>query len=521
MNSINDIEILFNNLMNEIYTHQIDDISINILSHLALIFKQYVVTILNRPCDNIITTIVGGAPADVSNAFFHNEKPIIKDVDIATNLTADQIEKAIQWYINLSDTDNHKLFDVKIPIHLLEKLNINSKNNGTINIYVDLPTISMEMRKLEITTFRKESGQRGKHQTTAIGIDIPYDVALEIDRNRRDLTIGTVFAIINTLIQTQFIGKFFGPLRNNVTSIAVMDDVKNGIVKFMSNNPYEIIWQDSLRLLRLIRKSAKLHHQPDLKHLAIALHMAPGLHIPINVPNMINNVTQPVSGERILHPKDGEIIKLFELPGHFKVLFDMYTILKNDNIIDNAISLYLPKYPSFTRLSSDKWTNKNDKFARLTSLFLSSGNVLMPEAIDTIRALASVDHSIMGENRHCIFVLLALSLHIGTGIKLDTKKDCCIFAKKMPKIMLYFSKTLYYSALTKITSKKIISYLDQFADFQDMSQTQKKFLKITYQQFENDITVIKKTVYTTDSILKSNKSKECTKRITQLINALK
>ena len=123
----------FNRLINDIYT--VDNV--NVISCLGVIFKEYFKHIDGKYNDNLVVIIIGGAPADVMHSYYHKLSTNVKDIDIATNMLPDQIEDAIKWYNTLNEEELLDIFKFNVKYHLLENINLNSKGNGTINIYID------------------------------------------------------------------------------------------------------------------------------------------------------------------------------------------------------------------------------------------------------------------------------------------------------------------------------------------------------------------------------------------------
>jgi len=521
MEFIPTIEERFSELMNTLYTVQCDSYSVNVINYLAWIMRAYIQQepTLTKFTNNICTIIVGGAPADVSHAVIYNEIPHIKDVDMATNLTAQQIVNAVEWFRQ----QPVKSIPFPVNIYLLDKLNSKSISNGTVNIYIDHPDIVSNMRHIEMTTFRKESGQRGEHQSDAIGIEMPTADALECDRARRDLTIGTVYTTVNPYILDKYDGIFFEHLIKNTMSDTVMQHVKNGIVAFMGN-PYERIWEDGIRLLRLIRKAAKENHQMLDEHLYVALTLAPGLHSSIEIAELEGCFTKPVSMERILHPQDGEVIKLFRSPGVFRVLNSLYIAAEKINCIANVESLFLPQNPNLDRLNNDEWLKNNDILSRYASLYLSHNGQLMNGADSVLRKLVAVDSSVMGDNKDHILILIALIIHVTkTHINFTSKKEVYEMARDIQDIIYEFYKIHSDKKIKiklKMTTGKAVIYLKPLANFLQLSINEVECLNKYYNMFIVETTHIKKMVYTDQTIGASIRKSICDQRLSAIFDIL-
>jgi tRNA nucleotidyltransferase/poly(A) polymerase len=497
---------LFQSLMNDIYSVTIDNNTINYISSLAIIFKEYL-KINNMNYQNLITIIVGGAPADVLHAYYHNQKINIKDVDIATNMLPNDIEKSITWFFQLSESDKQKMGLKYISFHLLEKINLNSKVNGTINIYIDNDSIPESMRKLEITTFRKESGQRGKHEIIPVGMEKNYLDAIIIDIERRDLTIGTVFCSINTNEISNFKCKFFDELIENPIIQNVLNDTKNGIVRFMGN-PYERIYEDGIRILRFIRKSGKTGYKPYLPNFDICLQMLQGLHEPFNI--NINDETyqlKPVSKERILHINDGELIKMFKLNDCVKLFQFIYERSKKMEL-ENLHYLYLPKKPNFSYIKNTIWFDNNNPYVRIISLYINTdfeNEESYYQNMDMgLKMLKDVDFSVFGDNQVVMMFSLAILNTSLFNPDFNSEHFPYLFAGNIDKYISKLQKHMNYDKMNKVLNNliKYIDYLPILFSWSDLETTNfiEKFMRVV-----TDIKELRKSVFLNPNIQKKHK----------------
>lgn len=511
MDNITEIEQTFAQLMDTIYTVETKNGKLNVINVLSWIMHSYIDIHFNNYADNVCVIIVGGAPADVAHAFLRQQKPIIKDVDMATNLTPNQMIEAIQWYNTL--TTNDKIID----FHLLDGLNQNSVPNGTVNIYIDNETIEAHMRQIEITTFRKESGQRGEHLTNAIGLDIPKIDAIHMDRTRRDLTIGTLYTTVTPMQTTQYEGIFFEFLKDHPDSIISMTHLSKGIVSFMGN-PLERVWEDGIRLLRFMRKGAKSGFQMDIVHLTQVISLLEGLHVPIPIEGLIGDdgiqlITKPISYPRILGPTDGELFKLLMLPGAVKILSQVFDIMKTKNELRLSKFLYLPENINLERLSSPEWCLRNDRWNRYISTFLTMEGEFVKGSISTLKFLSKVDNSTMGNYRTLIFTTMAMVNHImENNIDMTNEKQIILLAHNTPNILSKFNEIV---EIKKLSNKKI--NLNSICNFMMKSSDETDFILKYYKKYYDTITSIKKSVYLDKSIQDKDKTNIYQERVEEML----
>lgn len=116
-------------------------------------------------------------------------------------------------------------------------INILTKNNysyHTSNNGLRFGTIVAHVAKknVEITTYRKEYNNDGRH------CDVDFNISLEEDLSRRDFTIN---AIAYDCVTDKFIDPFFG-----------MSDIEHKVLRTVGN-PKERFNEDKLRVLRAIR----------------------------------------------------------------------------------------------------------------------------------------------------------------------------------------------------------------------------------------------------------------------------
>lgn len=515
------MEEKFNNLINDIYSITIFDKKViekkvNIISCLAIIFKHYINHHHTKHSNNVITIIVGGAPADVIHSHYNELPVVIKDVDIATNLLPKDIENSIRWYNNLENSNKFMLFGFDIKLHLLEKINLTSKDNGTINVYVDHSQIPIELRKLEITTFRSESGQRGQHKMIPVGLDISYNDGIIIDCERRDLTIGIGFFVIDTTNLEVFQSKLFGELNEHHIFKTALSDIQYGLVRFMGD-PYMRIYEDGVRMLRLIRKSGKLKHHPHIEHFNICLQLLESLHKPITIP--INDMIlelKPISKERILHCNDGELVKLLKLDNFLEILSLIYQQISKLQL-ENIHYLYLPKIPNIKKLHNKEWKQKNtNPFNVLASLYIDNYKD------NGIKQLSLVGYTILGENIIIFFYLLLMTQYIKEN-DFKTSYDICLYSHNLNDILGRYAKQFNIKQLLNIKNKHLY-FLNILFDFNcdiwnnDFCQ----FIKQTINDFNEKKHNIEIEIYKNDSIVpKQDRIKHKITQFNQLLQQMK
>lgn len=503
---------IFEELIQKIYTIQTPSRSINVISYLADIFKQYSKQLSKPHVENCITIIVGGAVADVIHAHSNNLPIKIKDVDIATNMLPDDIEASINWYNTLA-TDGPKF-------HLLDSINQNSKVNGTINIYIDEVSVEASMRKLEVTTFRSESGQRGNHTTVPVGPLVPYNDALLIDCQRRDLTIGIGFCVIDTNSLHIFKCKLFGELDNHPTFLEALQNIETGLVKFVGD-PHERIYEDGVRMLRFVRKSAKQCHQSYMEHFDICLQFLQGLHEPIDI-NICGSVMKmkPISKERILHAEDGELIKLLKLDKSKEIIEHIYErakILK----LENLHNFYLPSKLDFKLFDLNSYQNDLIDIKSLLPYVRFASMYLQQMKDNGLKKLSQLSTSIMGENHTIIFYVIAMNNYINTQSTelITSKKQIYQYVVNIDNIMKQYAKLLNCSNLVRVPNK-LLKYHDALCLSQKWPQSQyEKFIEIV-NQCQSELKEIKKSVYTDKSIDKKDKPGKCKEQTLQLLDSV-
>lgn len=147
--------------------------------------------------------IVGGAVRD----FILGVTP--KDWDCCTDATPDQ------------------MISMLIPNHI--KVIPTGIKHGTITFMINGSSI-------ECTTFRRDVSTDGRHA------EVEFTTSIEIDSNRRDLTINSLYMNINTGDIIDFHGG--------------KDDIMNSIIRFVGD-PDERVKEDYLRILRYFRFGSK------------------------------------------------------------------------------------------------------------------------------------------------------------------------------------------------------------------------------------------------------------------------
>ncbi len=138
----------------------------------------------------------------------------IDDIDIATNLTPNQVKEKFK------DT-KFKVVDTGI-------------DHGTV-------TIVSNKLKFEITTLRKDIKTDGRHA------EIEYTNDWQKDSERRDFTVNAIYLNIN--------GKIFDPQLGE-------GDLNNREIRFIGD-PQKRIEEDYLRIIRFIRFSLEYNSDPE------------------------------------------------------------------------------------------------------------------------------------------------------------------------------------------------------------------------------------------------------------------
>ena len=141
---------------------------------------------------------VGGCVRKILN------KENIDDIDLATNLTPDQVKVCL-------DNSKIKYFETGLE-------------HGTI-------TAKIDNQNFEITTLRKDVKTDGRHAI------VEYTTSWEEDASRRDFTINSIYSDID--------GNLYDPNNGH-------KDLINGIIKFIGE-PETRIREDYLRIIRYLR----------------------------------------------------------------------------------------------------------------------------------------------------------------------------------------------------------------------------------------------------------------------------
>ena len=141
---------------------------------------------------------VGGCVRKILN------KENIDDIDLATNLTPDQVKVCL-------DNSKIKYFETGLE-------------HGTI-------TAKIDNQNFEITTLRKDVKTDGRHAI------VEYTTSWEEDASRRDFTINSIYSDID--------GNLYDPNNGH-------KDLINGIIKFIGE-PETRIKEDYLRIIRYLR----------------------------------------------------------------------------------------------------------------------------------------------------------------------------------------------------------------------------------------------------------------------------
>ena len=169
---------------------------------------------LGNKDENKKLMFVGGCVRKLLN------KELIKDIDIATTLTPDEIK------------------------HIFKNKNINFIETGVSHGTI---TAIINEVKFEITTLRKDVDTDGRHA------NVEFISDWEKDAQRRDITINAIYSNLQ--------GQIYDPLGGS-------KDLENGIVKFIGD-PHKRIKEDYLRILRYFRfytqYSNNQHHDETIK----------------------------------------------------------------------------------------------------------------------------------------------------------------------------------------------------------------------------------------------------------------
>ena len=169
--------------------------------------------------------------------YLQNEK--IDDIDLATNLTPEQIkEKFKNSRFNVVDT---------------------GIKHGTV-------TLIYKKKKFEITTLRKDVETDGRHALVSY-----TDNWLE-DSKRRDISINAIYLDEN--------GKIYDPQGG-------VEDLRKKQVKFIGD-PNKRIQEDYLRILRFLRFSIQYDSSTDLETISALKHNLDGI-IQISKERILDN----------------------------------------------------------------------------------------------------------------------------------------------------------------------------------------------------------------------------------------
>ncbi len=110
---------------------------------------------------------------------------------------------------------------------------------GTIEIHAG-------KNRFEYTTFRSDSyGEGGRHRPEAV----KFTLSLEEDARRRDFTINALYC-----------GVCDGTLHDPTGGL---EDLKNGVIRAASREPYRVLNDDGLRIMRMVRFAAELGFDID------------------------------------------------------------------------------------------------------------------------------------------------------------------------------------------------------------------------------------------------------------------
>lgn len=110
---------------------------------------------------------------------------------------------------------------------------------GTIEIHAD-------KNRFEYTTFRSDSyGEGGRHRPEAV----KFTLSLEEDARRRDFTINALYC-----------GVCDGTLHDPTGGL---EDLKKGVIRAASREPYRVLNDDGLRIMRMVRFAAELGFDID------------------------------------------------------------------------------------------------------------------------------------------------------------------------------------------------------------------------------------------------------------------
>lgn len=198
---------------------------------------------LEAPCGKNIIPASISTPLLIRETYFSDllQGKVPADIDIATTATPSEMKEMFQKW--------------GIPM-----INMNGEKHGTIT-----PRVNSKI-SFEITTLRIDEETDGRHAK------VKFTQDWELDANRRDLTINSMFLDFEGNVYDYFYG---------------YEDLKQKRVAFVGN-PSERIKEDYLRILRYYRFYGRIADTPD-NHEAFTIDA-----IRENIEGLAN-----VSGERI------------------------------------------------------------------------------------------------------------------------------------------------------------------------------------------------------------------------------
>ena len=252
---------------------------------------QIIFSYLNKNGIENQTKFVGGCVRKAING------EAIDDIDLATSLTPDEIKKKL-------NKDEIKIIDTGIT-------------HGTL-------TITLNEKKFEITTLRKDVLTDGRHA------NVEFTTNWELDASRRDFTINAIYADIE--------GRIYDPLNGIL-------DLKKGEIKFIGV-PDERIEEDYLRILRYFRfynqYSKEKHNQNTIR----------------SIKKNINGLNK-ISNERIFV----ELIKILKNK-------NFYNLFTENNSREILLNIF-PQFKYYERLKIINTINTNLRANYDTDLILS------------------------------------------------------------------------------------------------------------------------------------------------------
>lgn len=216
---------------------------------------------------------VGGSVRDeLINQLTPLKKKEIKDIDLASNLTPEDIKEICQR-MNIQTIDT-------------------GLKHGTITMMIP---VENERIPVEVTTFRKDIDTDGRNAT------IEYARTIEEDLSRRDLTFNAMSISLKTK-------ELLDPYKG-------INDLKNRLIRFVGEGKERVL-EDHLRLIRMVRFSFQLGFDIDKSY--------------FNEIKTVFNINI-LSKERIKMEMDKIIDKLNSNNiKNFQLLFDKYFLLQED-----------------------------------------------------------------------------------------------------------------------------------------------------------------------------------------------